>query len=269
MHGWMWTMPCTNQKIVKEHPDWYAVNGLGESAATKPAYVGYYKFLCPCHPEAQEFIRENVENLAQVEGLDGVHLDYVRLPDVILAEALQPKYNIVQDREFPQYDYSYSEHCRKAFKEQTGIDPLTDLKDPSANVEWRQFRQDSVSNLVNQKLAPEARKQNKMVTAAVFPNWPAVRQEWKTWDLDAFLPMLYHNFYNENLNWIGEKTKEEVNFVNNNQPVYSGLFVPSLTPKELKKAYQISIKSGGSGMALFDLNSLKDEHWEVLTKLLS
>jgi len=26
-----------------------------------------------------------------------------------------------------------------------------------------------------------------------------VRQDWTRWDLDAVLPMLYHNFYNEDL----------------------------------------------------------------------
>ena len=56
LHAWMWTMPCNAPQIAGKHPEWYAYNGLGQPAHTHPAYVSYYKFLCPCHPCAQEFI---------------------------------------------------------------------------------------------------------------------------------------------------------------------------------------------------------------------
>ena len=263
-HAWMWTMPCNNEKIVKEHPDWYAVNGLGQSAATHPAYVDYYKFLCPCHPEAQEFVRQNVEALAQINEIDGVHLDYVRLPDVILAEALQPKYDIVQDREYLQYDYCYSQYCRDQFKEQTGIDPLKDLQDPSANQEWRQFRYDAITNLVNNKLVPEAKKYNKMITAAVFPNWESVRQQWGNWHLDAYLPMLYHNFYSEDIDWIREHTEKGIARLQDKKPVYSGLYIPSLNPKELQQAYEASLQGGAGGISIFSMNQVSEEHWKAL-----
>ena len=263
IHTWMWTMPCNEEKIVKEHQDWYAVNGLGESAAVKPAYVNYYKFLCPCNPEAQEFVRKKVESLAKIKEIDGVHLDYVRLPDVILAEGLQPKYHIVQDKEYPQYDYCYSKYCREDFKSKTGIDPLKDLKDPSANEEWRQFRYDSITNLVNGKLVPEARKYGKKITAAVFPNWQNVRQEWRKWDLDAFLPMLYHNFYNEDVHWIKERTEAEIKDLKHPHPIYSGLFVPALNPDDLAQAVKLAREGGASGITLFNLNSMDEAKWKA------
>jgi uncharacterized lipoprotein YddW (UPF0748 family) len=171
LHAWMWTMPCNAPQIIEKHPEWYAYNGFGQPAHTHPAYVPYYKFLCPCHPGAQEFIKGNVTALAKITELAGVHLDYVRLPDVIIAEGLQPKYNIVQDKEYPPYDYSYSPSCREQFKAKHGIDPLTDIKEPATHKEWVQFRRDSVTHLVNDILVPEAKKYNKQVTAAVFPNW--------------------------------------------------------------------------------------------------
>lgn len=259
IHAWMWTMPCNNEEIIRKHPDWFAVNGLNEPAHLKPAYVGYYKFLCPCHPEVQDFVQGNVEALAKIKDLDGVHLDYVRLPDVILAEALQPNYNIVQDREYPQYDYSYSEYCRKQFKEKTGIDPLS-LPDPSANAKWRQFRCDSVTNLVNGRLAPAARRYGKTISAAVFPNWESVRQQWHKWDLDAFLPMLYHNFYNADLNWIKQQVEAARGRLMDIKPVYSGLFLPSLTPEDLKKAAQLSLRGGAAGIAFFSMEAFSDAH---------
>lgn len=102
VHAWMWTMPNNNPFYIENHPDWYIVNRLGEAAHTHPAYVNYYKFMCPNNPEVQDFLVKNVRELSAIENLSGVHLDYIRMPDVILAEALQPKYNIVQDKEYPQ-----------------------------------------------------------------------------------------------------------------------------------------------------------------------
>ena len=267
VHAWMWTMPCNIPEIVNNHPDWYAVNRKGESAATHPAYVDYYKFLCPCHPEAREFVRKNVEVLAQFEDLTGVHLDYVRLPDVILAKGLQPKYNLVQDQEFPQFDYCYSDHCRNQFMALTGIDPLKDLADPSAHQAWYQFRFNAITQLVNTILLPEAWERNKMMTAAVFPNWKSVRQEWRNWKLDAFLPMLYHNFYNEGIEWIKKETAEKVEQQVFNRPINSGLFVPSLKPSELEGAINAGLAGGAAGVSFFDLGSLTDQHFEVIRKI--
>lgn len=268
LHAWMWSMPCNNPAVINKHPDWFAVNGNGEPSWSHPAYVNYYKFLCPCHPGAVEFVTSNVKALAAYDDLDGIHLDYIRLPDVILAEALQPKYDIVQDSEYPEYDYSYSEDCRQQFKAQSGIDPLS-LEDPSKNKEWLKFRFDTITTLVNDHLVPAAKARDKFISAAVFPNWESVRQQWHNWNLDAFMPMLYHNFYNEDIDWIGEETQLGIDLVKNNQPVYSGLFVPNLSPAELKQAIKISKLSGGSGVSLFDFNAMTDGHWHSLRLLSS
>ena len=264
VHAWMWTVPCNNREIMQNHSDWYAVNGQGDPAHSNPAYVRYYKFLCPRRPEVREFIEGNVQALARIGDLDGVHLDYVRLPDVILARGLWKRYGIVQDREYPQYDYCYCEHCRNEFRQKTGIDPLADLEDPAASDEWRQFRYDSVSRLVDERLAPAARDAGKLVTAAVFPNWWNVRQEWHTWNLDAFLPMLYHTFYEEDIAWIGDQTRAALERFEKPKPIYAGLFVSSLPPDALAEAIASSKTGGASGVALFSAGSMKDAHWELL-----
>lgn len=261
VHGWMISMMCNIEEVREKHPDWFVINRKGESAAVKPAYVEYYRFMCPTHPGVQEFVQSTVSELAQYEGLDGIHLDYIRFPDVILAEALQPKYNIKQDKEYPEYDYCYCELCRNEFKKQTGIDVMK-LEDPTASKEWRQFRYDRITDLVNNKLVPIARKHKKPITAAVFPNWEMVRQQWFKWNLDAFLPMLYNSFYGKGIDWIKEQTETEIKSLNDAIPVYSGLFIPQLTPAEVAKAVEASIEGGASGVSLFSANSMTDEHWK-------
>jgi len=267
VHAWTWNMPNNNPYYIEKHPDWYAVNRNGDPSWSHPAYVGYYKFMCPNNPEVRAFLSENVKQLAAIEQLDGIHLDYIRLPDVIIAKALQPVYNIVQDREYPEYDYCYCPICREKFKNQTGLDPLKDFKDPSLSIEWRNFRYRSVTELVNDHLAPEARKKNKFISAAVFPNWESVRQQWHTWDLDAFFPMLYHNFYDAPLEWIGEQIYSQMDKFLIPKPIYAGLYLEALQGKDFSKALKISKEAGASGIALFSYNHLTDIHINSLHEI--
>ncbi|MED5413924.1 MAG: family 10 glycosylhydrolase, partial [Candidatus Latescibacterota bacterium] len=175
VHAWSHIMTCNVPDVMETHPEWYDVNRKGESARDKPAYVDYYRFMCPSRPGVQQFLQQRMRELAAIDGLDGIHLDYIRFPDVILAEALQPKYDLVQDSEFPEYDYCYCDVCRAGFKAAHGLDPLVDLKDPPANEAWFQYRCDLISRLVNEDLIPIGRAAGKQMTAAVFPNWRHVR----------------------------------------------------------------------------------------------
>ncbi len=263
VHGWMWTMPCNIDEIVDKHPEWFVVNRLGESSTVKPAYVKYYKFLCPSRPEVWEFVGKTVSELSQIDGLTGVHLDYVRYPDVILPIGLQPRYNIVQDREYPQYDYCYCDVCRDSFKKESGIDPMK-LGDPSENEAWKEFRYKRITHLVNDVLLPIAHKGGKKMTAAVFPNWKDVRQQWSQWKLDGFLPMLYAAYYNGGVDWIAKKTGEEVKSQRYGAPVYSGLSVGQLSPEEIAEAVRLTSKAGGSGVSLFSAQAMSEKKWASL-----
>jgi uncharacterized lipoprotein YddW (UPF0748 family) len=265
VHGWMWSMPCNIESVRTSHPEWFAVNRNGESAADKPAYVGYYKFLCPSHQGVHEFLASTVRELCGYAELDGVHLDYIRYPDVILPEALQPKYGLTQDREYPEFDYCYCELCRRDFQELAGVDPMT-LPDPPADERWRQFRYDRITQLVNSTLIPIARAQKKAITAAVFPGWDRVRQQWPAWDLDAVLPMLYHTLYREGVDWIRAETRKGVQALHGRAPLYSGLLVFRLDDEELTEAIEAGLEGGANGIVLFEGGSMSEEMWRAFRK---
>jgi uncharacterized lipoprotein YddW (UPF0748 family) len=264
IHAWMWAMPCMLEDIEKNHADWYAVNRLGDSSLEKPAYVDYYKFLCPVNEEVQDFIQSNVKELSEYD-VDGIHLDYIRYPDVILPKGLWPKYNIIQDKEYPQYDYCYCDVCRKKFKSLVGIDPTT-LENPSTNQAWLQFRYDQVTHLVNKKLIPVAHKYNKIISAAVFPNWKNVRQQWSEWKLDAVMPMLYNRFYLADAEWIRQFTIAGIQSLKYKTKYYSGLMVDE--PEQFKDYIYKAFEGGAQGICLFSLNALSDEHLKILEALL-
>lgn len=281
-HTWIPTMVQGKKPALDS--SWYARNGKGESALTNPAYVSYYTFLCPSEDSVYTFLSDMYTAVAKVPEVDGIHLDYIRFPDVILAKGLWDKYGLVMDREYPEYDYCYCDRCVSAFTEQTGID-IKAVEDPSTVVEWKQFRYDLITSLVN-RLASDVHAEGKEISAAVFPGPHSVakrivRQEWDKWELDAFYPMHYNDFYLEQPEWIGNVTEEGVQAIENRAPLYSGLFIcpkpekkgaekdpenHGLLPQELETAIRVSMENGAAGICLFTPGRMTAEHWEAFEK---
>ena len=262
LHCWMWTTNRRDAWIREHHPDWYQVSRSGNSCFDKPPYVDYYRWISPVIPGVQNFLKEKVDELASHPATAGVHLDYVRYPDVILPKALWKHYHLDQTEELPDYDFCYSEHTRKAFRDISGRDPL-DIKDPSHDQEWLHFRYDSVTHLV-QQLAKVVKGHHKEITAAVFPT-PRMarkicRQDWDKWPLDGVCPMTYNSFYEQGIDWIGDCILENIQAVK--FPVYAGLYMPDMhDPADFKQAIELVHRKGGAGISLF--GGVSDAHWKV------
>jgi len=253
-HAWTWTLCRGDRELLENHPEWYGVSRLGDSTATKPPYVGYYHFLCPAREEVGDYLARQFAQLAGTPELEGVHLDYIRYPDVILPVALWKQYGLVQNEELPQFDFCYCAVCRAGFKKESGVDPL-ELPNPPADDAWRQFRYYRVTQLVN-RLVEVVHERGRKITAAVFPS-PAiarklVRQDWTRWNLDAVLPMTYHSFYNEPVEWIERTVKEGVSALPADRPLYAGLHLPDFkTDAEFDQAVRGAMNGGAKGVSLF------------------
>jgi len=268
LHTWMWTTNRGDQWIRDNHPDWFMVSRSGKSCFDKPPYVDYYRWISPVIPGVQTYLQEKVDELAVHPAVNGVHLDYVRYPDVILPRALWKTYGLDQTEELADYDFCYSPHTVAAFKEATGRDALA-IENPANDAEWLKFRYDSVTKLV-QKLAKTANGRGKQITAAVFPTPSKARmicrQDWDKWPLDAVCPMLYHSFYDQPIDWIGDCMRENVQSVR--FPIHAGLYMPDLAkPEEFRQAVAVAFHRGAHGVSLF--GGVDPAHWAVLGEFLS
>ena len=281
-HTWIPTMVQGRDENIPA--ELYAVNGNGESAYEKPAYVDHYTFLCPNREEVYQYLSGLYTKIAALPEVDGIHLDYIRFPDVILAKGLWKKYGLVMDKEYPEFDYCYCDKCRADFKAKTGIE-ITNQTEARDIQEWKQFRQDLITKLVN-RLAEDVHAQGKEITAAVFPGPHShavkmVRQEWDKWNLDAFYPMNYNDFYLEGTEWVGKMCKESSESVKGEKPVYSGLFIcpkpdskskeadpenHGLLPEELGEAIRESMVNGAKGICLFTPDRMTEAHWVEFKK---
>lgn len=259
VYAWLWTMNLEHDRetVLKEHPEWFSVNRKGESLADSIAYVGYYKFLCPALPEVREYIRKKIVAYCEVEGLNGIAIDYHRFVDVVLPTSLWAKYGIVQDVEYPEFDYGYHPEMIRLFKEKFGYDPR-EQEDPSADIKWRQFRCDQITEVANM-IAETVHSYNKVMAASPFPT-PAmsrrmVRQDWGKWNLDIVFPMVYRNFYTGDVSFVSDCTNENVCDKNPNTTLYCGLMASD--GPVLFDCMDAALNNGAQGIAIFTVQSLR------------
>ncbi len=268
LHCWMITTNCREPEVRDQHPDWYMVSRSGKSSLTDPPYVPYYRWLSPILPEVRDHISARARRLAEHPLVQGVHLDYVRYPDVILPVGLWEQYGLDQSEEMADYDFDYSEGVRGIVRQDIGRDPV-EISDPAHDQEWLNYRYKSVTKLVDQ-ITQCVHECGKQITAAVFPT-PSLarkicRQDWDKWSLDLFCPMIYHSFYHQPVEWIGQCMLE--NIAATPKPICAGLYMPAFeTPKEFSRGLQIVQARGGAGISLFD--SVGEEYWQVFRDFVS
>jgi hypothetical protein len=262
VYSWWWGMNLEHDRdsILNTHPEWFSVNRLGQSLGDRNnmAYVDYYRFLCPALPEVREYLKGKFTELCKIEGLNAIVIDYTRFVDVILPTTLWPRYGIVQDREYAEWDYGYHPYIIEKFMKAHGYDPR-ELEDPSTDDLWRQFRCDQVTELVNE-LAEIAHSFGKKMSASPFPT-PAmsrrmVRQDWGNWNLDIVFPMIYKNFYTYDVSFISDCTIENVKTANPKTTVFAGL--TALNDHEMFESMDAAFDHGAKGICLFTIGSLRD-----------
>lgn len=261
-HLWMWTTNRGESWIRENHPEWFMVSRSGKSCFDKPPYVNYYRWISPLIPEVQEYLEEKASKIAANPLVSGVHLDYVRYPDVILPRGLWAQYGLDQTEELPDYDFDYSKAAREAFKKADGRDPM-EIRDPAHDQAWLHFRYESVTNLVR-RLTQAVHHHRKTITAAVFPT-PSMarkicRQDWDKWPLDGVCPMIYHSFYLQKVEWIGDCVLENIQAVR--FPVYAGLYMPAFASvDEFRTGVRVALAKGASGISLF--GGVGDDYWKA------
>lgn len=253
-HRWIWTMNRGEKTLLAAHPEWYAVNRKGESCATHPPYVDYYRWLCPSRPEVIQYLENDYAAALKKDYVDGAHLDYVRFCDVILPVNLWDHYKIVQTSELPEYDFCYCAVCKAAYKAEHGID-LDAVQFPEASPSWRQFRYQRVNRVVARLMAV-AKSYRKPLTAAVFPTPDIahrnVKQDWVNWNISGVCPMIYHGFYKENVGWIGQAVAEGVGALNGKFPLYAGLYLSDFKDDtEVQQGIELALRNGAAGVSLF------------------
>ncbi|MEM9933271.1 MAG: family 10 glycosylhydrolase [Bacteroidota bacterium] len=265
INRWLWIMNQPEATFLHQtRPEFFMVNRQGKSCLSDPPYVSYYKWLCPSRSEVLEYLGEYVGESLALSELDGIHLDYMRYPEVILPKGLWEQYNVIQVEELPKFDYCYCEVCRQGFQEAGGDDPLG-MEAPDENMGWRHYRWDAITNIV-QNLYTQAQAADKKVSASVFPTpyygRKMVRQDWLNWKVDKLYPMMYHNFYHGDIRWLEDVMKDCLSQKKELMKLHASLYLPSI----LKEDFPIFLSAvkEADGIALFSEASLSRDYRKML-----
>lgn len=260
VYAWLWTLNLEHGRdsIVAAHPEWLSVNRYGNSLADTTAYVDYYKFMCPALPEVREYLKNKVKAYCEVEGLNGIAIDYHRYVDVVLPTTLWPRYGVVQDREYPDWDYGYHPVMIDLFKKKYGYDPR-DQEDPTMDLKWRQFRCDQVTEVANE-LAEVVHSYGKVMSASPFPtpkmSARMVRQDWGKWNLDIVFPMVYDGFYTRDVSFIRDCMIEDV--CDKNPMTTLGCGMSAANSPLMFQRMNEAFNNGAQAISIFTVASMKD-----------
>lgn len=271
VHAWIMAMNRPGDTVALKNPEWYAVSRDGKSCFDTRPYVNYYQWLCPTRKASRNHVLNLVEGLAKVKGIESVHLDYIRFPDIFLPIGLLPKYNLKQETEMAEFDFCYCDECVKAFEKVHHKNPRK-IKNTAIDMEWKNFRLNAIKAVVDDAYKI-VKKHDKKLTAAVFP-YPEmadhmVRQRWDKWQIDEVYPMIYHGFYNEEVDWVAYATKQGViDLKGKNVGVNTGLYLPAFkSVKELEQAIMYAKQNGAKGVTFFDGPQLSEAYLKAIKKM--
>jgi hypothetical protein len=259
--AWLWTLNRPGDSTTLTHPEWYAVSAEGKScwAESDRPFVPYYQFLCPSSPDVRAYLCKCAEELAAMEEIDAIQLDYIRQPDIILPKGLWQNYNLDMSHYLAPYDFCYCDTCTAAY----GRTPTAE--DPT----WVEYRLNAVATTAN-AIASAVRAKGKRVGAAVFPtpkmSAEMVYQAWDRFQLDFAFPMLYAKFYEAPSSWILECLMEGQQSTAQqwDTRLYPGLHLPDFTPSELTSFLKTLQETHPHGFCLFSHEELTPERLSAL-----
>jgi len=271
VHAWIVSMNFPNKTFMEQHPDWYVINKNGESCIDNPPYINHYRWLCPSREETKENLKDLFLEVAEKFDIDGLHFDYIRLPDIILPSGLRSRYPGVpkEDIILPKYDFCYCENCRRLFKEEYGVDPINLKYFEPMYGKWYRWRAEKIKNIVKYVYKNVKSYDSSIeVSAAVFATpklaYEYVFQDWTEWGIDLYNPMIYHKYYSQPTEWIGTATREAVlKGVN----VSSGILIGFMKDEnDTYKGFSSALKNGAVGITVFVYPPPKEEMKEWVKK---
>lgn len=213
---------------VAENPQYAVVNEVG-----KP--VGW---ICPSHEESRKRVLSLFESLLEVYEVDGIHLDYIRYPEPVVARGC------------------FCENCGKG---------------DYTNEDWVIKGVEYVNMLVEESYEL-VKGYGVELSAAVFPNYPdciiSIRQDWGKWVnenlLDWVAPMNYTNIM---------KVFKARSIIHASMVPYGVLLlegigkkssISNLSSGKLIRQAEIAVKIGADGIVIFNYAALTEKDFKLL-----
>ncbi len=271
VHAWI-GVNLAGKKLLESKKIRIAVNRLGRTFVDtrdmkqnipdwKPRY-----WACPSSADYRKDICGVVKELIEGYDIDGIHLDYIRYPNRFLMPYMTKqctKERLVQLRE--EADFCYCDDCKEGFYKKFGKMPENEMHNSPLWDEWRK------KNVV--KTVREIRKtlSKSTLSASVFAT-PEIAGAHVFQDvggfsryLDFLVPMIYNEYYNRKIDWVGTAVKE--NRTAFKKRLLAGIGPMNLlTSGELRRGISAAETAGADGYSIFCYDQMDATMWKQVMK---
>ena len=214
----------------------------------------YFIFLNPFDRECRDLILDIYEQLITKYELDGLHLDYIRFPE------LNPN----------SVDFGYNEDIINEFKKETGFnkDPRTFAKNSAEMKAWIEFRCNIITSFVGE-VYELVRDVNKSIwlSAATYPDLNMAKNDIFQ-DVKSFVDLGYlDEVFSMSYGVDESSVKPSVNSyvpITKNKVFYSAGIAAFLetTPENFANQLSLVEQLGADGVSIFALSSIKPDCYQ-------
>lgn len=171
VYPWVWTLAAGRNGeqglLLRKHPEWAARDKAGRIMTDSDGMF----WLSPSIPAARLAVRNVVREIVARYDVDGIHLDYLRLPN-------------------PYYDYSGA--AREAFRKQGGGDPMDIPPLSPAAAAWHAWREAQITSLVAEISADIRSMKPRLGLSATVAATPEQSrrehlQDWPNWAVNRWV----------------------------------------------------------------------------------
>ncbi|MBN1504864.1 MAG: family 10 glycosylhydrolase [Candidatus Eisenbacteria bacterium] len=260
VHAWVnaflvWSAPQPPRSpdhIVLAHRDWVHVLSDGRSLlelsrAEIEGMGAEGVFVSPGNPEVREHLRAVVRELVEGYDLDGVHLDYIRLPGMDVG------YDVASRTEFMRrygVDPLEMEVEGRAVERLYGDDGLRNLKSC-----WAEWRSSSVTQSVAsvssdvKEIRPSV-KLSAAVVADVIAATSRYGQDWPAWLEGGLLDFAVPMCYSTSTGFVRRQV-DTIKDVAGDKTIYPGLAIYNQSPSRVVEKVRTLRTLGVRGFAFF------------------
>gem|GEM_PF-113773 len=243
--------PANSGHVMISHPDWVAMRAdkksLSELSREEIESLGIEGvFLAPGNPEVREYLRSIVRELVQNYDADGIHLDYIRYPDMTVG---------------------YDDATRTEFMRRYGVDPeqiegdrgvaalLGEKGRRDLGILWEKWRVSSVDALVDSVHGDlKALKPRVKLSAAVIADSRSAigkhAQDWPAWikrgAIDFAVPMCYSASTRFVVNQVGG-----IKSLVGEDKFYPGIAIYNQSPGRVAEKVRVLRNMGIKGFSMF------------------
>ena len=215
-----------------------------------------FVFMNPFDAECRAKIIEIYKELVTKYGIDGLHLDYIRFPELNYIDGVS--------------DFGYNEDIIAAFAKETGIvsDPHNFKSGSSEQKAWIDFRCSIITGFVKEvrdailKINPDI-----WISAATYPNvddaHDNIFQDVRTWVKNGWMDEVFSMSYGTDNEYVGSNAAAYASFCKNNCFYSTGVSAFSKTlPGNFAKQLTEVRTAGSDGVSVFSLANIAPGNYQ-------